>query len=192
MKGITKTQITNKKWKATIALVALFALTSCSQVPVDNGGSSGGGGGNTGGGGTTTGGGNTGGGTGTGGGNTGGGTGTGGGNTGGGTGTGGGNTGGGNTGGGTGGGTVAPRYVVQLLATSDLSKAQTVKSTFTSEGYQNININTVTINGQSIHRVQVGLYGTPADGNRVLAQMKRRYHKNQYVNSAVVKTVYGK
>lgn len=165
MKGITKTQITNKKWKATIALVALFALTSCSQVPVDNGGSSGGGGGNTGGGGTTTGGGNTGGGTG---------------------------TGGGNTGGGTGGGTVAPRYVVQLLATSDLSKAQTVKSTFTSEGYQNININTVTINGQSIHRVQVGLYGTPADGNRVLAQMKRRYHKNQYVNSAVVKTVYGK
>ena len=82
-------------------------------------------------------------------------------------------------------------YVVQLTATSSSSKATGVKNTFVKEGYSNTTVNTVTINGKPIHRVQIGPFGTTADGDRVLQQMKRRYRKNQYVNSAVVKTVYG-
>lgn len=175
MKGITK------KLGAVIAFTTLFGLVSCSsQVAVDGTGTGGGVSGGSSGGSTTDGG-------------SGSGNNTGGGST---------NTGGGsdaNTGGGTGGNTdnsggtaTVEKYVVQLLATSDASKAETVIRTFAKEGYRNINKNTVTINGQAIHRVQIGPFGTQADGQRVLSQMKRRYHKNQYVNSAVVKTVYGK
>lgn len=167
MKGII-----NNKWGIIITVVSVLGLTSCSQIPVDNTGTTSGSGGYTynGGNGNST------------GGNTSGGSVSNGGNT---------NVNTGNTGG-TSGGTVATAYVVQLIATSSSSKAQSVKNTFAGEGYQNIKINTVTINGQAIHRVQVGPFGTQADGGRVLAQMKRRYLKNQYVNKAIVKTVYGK
>ncbi len=86
----------------------------------------------------------------------------------------------------------AKSYVVQLIATSNASKAASIKNTFVSEGYKNTKVNTIVKNGSSIHRVQIGPYGSEADGKRVLAQMKNRYHKNPYVNSAVVKTIYGK
>jgi len=164
MKGITNRLV------LPIALIALFGLASCSQVPVDNGGGSGsssGGGSGSGSGGSS--GGGSGGGS---GGNAGGGS-------------------GGGYGGGSGGG-VTQGFVVQLLASSNASKAASVKNIFVREGYKNTTVNAILKNGQTLHRVQIGPFGTQADAQRVLNQMKRRYKKNQYVNSAVVKTIYGK
>lgn len=83
-------------------------------------------------------------------------------------------------------------YVVQLIATSDASKATSIRNTFVKEGYKNTTVNSITNNGSKIHRVQIGPFGTKADGNNMLMQMKKRYTRNQYVNSAVVKTIYGK
>jgi len=164
MKGITNRLV------LPIALIALFGLASCSQVPVDNGGGSGsssGGGSGSGSGGSS--GGGSGGGS---GGNAGGGS-------------------GGGYGGGSGGG-VTQGFVVQLLASSNASKAASVKNIFVREGYKNTTVNAILRNGQTLHRVQIGPFGTQADAQRVLNQMKRRYRKNRYVNSAVVKTIYGK
>jgi len=164
MKGITNRLV------LPIALIALFGLASCSQVPVDNGGGSGsssGGGSGSGSGGSS--GGGSGGGS---GGNAGGGS-------------------GGGYGGGSGGG-VTQGFVVQLLASSNASKAASVKNIFVREGYKNTTVNAILKNGQTLHRVQIGPFGTQADAQRVLNQMKRRYRKNRYVNSAVVKTIYGK
>ena len=84
------------------------------------------------------------------------------------------------------------KYVIQLTATTNAANAASIKKTFVNEGYTNTSINTITTNGKKIHRVQIGPYGKELDGNRVLAQMKTRYLKNQYVRSAVVKTIYGK
>jgi len=81
---------------------------------------------------------------------------------------------------------------VQLLASSSASKAASVKNVFVREGYKNTTVNSILRNGQTLHRVQIGPFGTQADAQRVLNQMKRRYRKNRYVNSAVVKTIYGK
>jgi len=166
---LTMEKLTNRL-TATIALAALFTLTACTQVPVDNGGGAAGGSGGSSGGAT-------------------------------GGGYGGGS--GGSTGGGTSGGSgssansgsgedTMQSFVVQLLASSSASKANRVINVFVEEGYRNININTILRNGQSLHRVQIGPFGTRADAQRVLDQMKRRYKKNPYVNSAVVKTIYGK
>lgn len=83
-------------------------------------------------------------------------------------------------------------YVVQLVATADASKAETIKNTFVGEGYSNTKVNTISKNGANIHRVQIGPYATEVAGKNMLAKMKTRYLKNQYVNNAVVKTVYGK
>lgn len=86
----------------------------------------------------------------------------------------------------------AKAYVVQLVATSDLSKATSIKNTFVKEGYKNTKVNTVERNDKKIHRVQIGPFGAEADGKKLLMEMKARYRKNQYVNKAVVKTIYGK
>jgi len=83
-------------------------------------------------------------------------------------------------------------YVVQLVATSDASKASSIKNTFVKEGYKNTTVNSITRSGKKIHRVQIGPYVKKADGERMLMKMKKRYTKNKYVNSAVVKTIYGK
>jgi len=83
-------------------------------------------------------------------------------------------------------------YVVQLIATVDASKAFNIKNTFVKEGYKNTTVNTITKSAKKIHRVQIGPFAKKADGERLLMQMKKRYAKNQYVNSAVVKTIYGK
>jgi len=86
----------------------------------------------------------------------------------------------------------AKGYVVQLVATSNATKAFNLKNIFVKEGYKNTTVNTITKNGKKIHRVQIGPYGKKADGERMLTQLKKRYMKNPYVNSAVVKTIYGK
>ncbi|HIQ14135.1 MAG TPA: SPOR domain-containing protein [Leucothrix sp.] len=173
MKGLTN------KWGATVALIALFGLTSCAQVPVDNGGSSGGGSGSSSGGSSS-------GGSGSGsGGSSNGGSGSG-------SGGGSGSSSGASSSGGSGsGGGITQGFVVQLLATSNASKAASIKNTFVSEGYSQTTVNAILRSGQTLHRVQIGPFGAQADAQRVLNQMKRRYKKNQYVNSAVVKTIYG-
>jgi len=154
------------KWKYVIALVAVLGLASCTTTPVNDGdtsGSTGGTGGGTSGGGTS----------------------------GGDTSTGGGDTSGG--GGSTGGGAdnAMGGYVVQLIASSSAPKAESIKNTFASEGYKAY-VSERNVNGQILYRVQIGPYGSQADAQRVLSQMQRRYRKNQYVRSAVVKTVNGK
>ncbi len=102
--------------------------------------------------------------------------------------TGGGTSGGGNTGGGTGGGsTVSEGYVVQLIASKSASKAESIKNKFVGEGYNKAHVSALG----DVFRVQIGPYGSEADAQRVLEQMRRRYKRNYHVNNAVVKTVNG-
>lgn len=114
--------------------------------------------------------------------------------------TGGGTTGGGTTGGGTtnpgtgggsgGGSVVTETYVVQLIATNSSPKAEGIKNEFTGEGYPTV-VSPIQSDGQTLYRVQIGSYGTEADAQRVLNQMKRRYQRNTHVSNAVVKTKNG-
>lgn len=83
-------------------------------------------------------------------------------------------------------------YVVQMFATSDFSKATDIRNTFIAEGYSNTIISTINKNGQAIHRVQIGPFVQEATGDQLLAKMRTRYLSNQYVNGAVVKTVFGR
>ncbi len=104
-------------------------------------------------------------------------------------------SGGGNTSGSSGdtsGGNVSTGegYVVQLIASSSAPKAESIKDEFVAEGYKAY-VSELNTNGQTLYRVQIGPYGTEADAQRVLSQMKRRYQRNEHVNSAVVKTVNG-
>ncbi len=112
--------------------------------------------------------------------------------TGGGTSTGGGTTGGGggSTGGSGGGSVVTETYVVQLIATNSSPKAEGIKNEFASEGYPAA-VSAIESGGRTLYRVQIGSYGTQADAQRVLNQMRRRYQRNQHVNNAVVKTKNG-
>jgi len=59
---------------------------------------------------------------------------------------------------------------------------------FVAEGYQAY-VSDLVVDGQTLHRVQIGPYGTEADATRVLDQMRIRYRRNEHVNNAVVKTV---
>jgi hypothetical protein len=101
--------------------------------------------------------------------------------------TGGGTSGGGSTGGGTGGGSTAEGYVVQLIASKSASKAESIKNEFAGEGYNKAHVSALG----DVFRVQIGPYGSEADAQRVLNQMRRRYKRNENVNNAVVKTVNG-
>ncbi len=101
--------------------------------------------------------------------------------------TGGGSTGDGSSGGDTGGGsTVGEGFVVQLIASSSATTAESIKNEFVGEGYK-----AYVSPLNSVYRVQIGPYGTQADAQRVLNQMKRRYRQNEHVNNAIVKTVNG-
>ncbi len=101
--------------------------------------------------------------------------------------TGGGTSGGGSTGGGTSGGSTAEGYVVQLIASKSASKAESIKNEFAGEGYNKAHVSALG----DVFRVQIGPYGSEADAQRVLDQMRRRYKQNVNVNNAVVKTVNG-
>ncbi len=103
------------------------------------------------------------------------------------------NTGTTNTGGSTTGtGTTTEKviYVVQLIASASQARADQVKDEFTKEGYRAA-VNSIEVNGKQVHRVQIGAYGTEADAQRVLNQIKRRYLRNEHVKNAVVKTKFG-
>ncbi len=102
----------------------------------------------------------------------------------------GGGSGGGSTGGSGGGSAVTVTYVVQLIATNSSPKAEAIKNEFAGEGYPAV-VSAIESGGSTLYRVQVGAYGTQADAQRVLNQMRRRYQRNQHVNNAVVKTKNG-
>jgi len=86
---------------------------------------------------------------------------------------------------------VTPKhFVVQLIASSSSQKAQGIQREFTSEGYQAY-ISPIVVAGQTLHRVQIGPYGSEANAYSVLQSMRKRYQSNIYVNTAVVKTVNG-
>lgn len=94
------------------------------------------------------------------------------------------------TGGGGGGSVVTETYVVQLIATNSSPKAEGIKNEFAGEGYPAV-VSAIESEGSTLYRVQIGSYGTQADAQRVLDQMRRRYQRNQHVNNAVVKTKNG-
>lgn len=73
------------------------------------------------------------------------------------------------------------KYVVQLLATSNASKANSLKATMKREGYS-----AYVTKGGSLYRVRVGSYSGRAAAVKVQSRMKRRYRKNSYVQSSIV------
>ncbi len=73
------------------------------------------------------------------------------------------------------------KYVVQLLATSNPSKANSLKATMKREGYA-----AYVTKGGSLYRVRVGSYTGRAAAIKVQSRMKRRYRKNSYVQSSIV------
>lgn len=77
-------------------------------------------------------------------------------------------------------------FVVQLTASISQQKADTINTTFIAEGYPVIQ-NNIETNGQVLYRVQIGPYATQGEAKAVLNKMKKRYRRNTYVNSAIIK-----
>lgn len=88
-----------------------------------------------------------------------------------------------------GGSTVNQGYVVQLIASKSVARAEQIKDEFVAEGYQ-ATVSPLNSDSGTVYRVQIGPYGTEADAQRVLDQMKRRYQQNIHVNNAVTKPVF--
>lgn len=82
---------------------------------------------------------------------------------------------------------VANKYSIQLLITSNLSKANILNSTMKKEGY-NTYIKTSEKGSGNLYRVRLGNFSSQADALKKQTVLKRRYRKNQYIqDSAVVK-----
>lgn len=77
------------------------------------------------------------------------------------------------------------KYVVQLLATSNVTKARNLRNTMKSEGYPAF-ISTVQSSGKTLYRVRVGGYAGKSVAIQKQSSMKRRYQKNKYVQSSIV------
>lgn len=77
------------------------------------------------------------------------------------------------------------KYVVQLLATSNSAKAKNLRNTMKSEGYPAF-ISTVKSSGKTLYRVRVGGYAGKSVAMKKQSAMKRRYQKNNYVQSSIV------
>ncbi len=77
------------------------------------------------------------------------------------------------------------KYVVQLLATSNKSKANGLKATMSREGYPAY-VTRTTRAGKALYRVRVGSYSGKSSAIKKQASMKRRYRKNTYVQSSIV------
>lgn len=77
------------------------------------------------------------------------------------------------------------KYVVQLLATSNSTKAKNLRNTMKSEGYPAY-ISTVKSSGKTLYRVRVGGYAGKSVAMKKQGSMKRRYQKNKYVQSSIV------
>lgn len=77
-------------------------------------------------------------------------------------------------------------YVVQLIASERVQRADEIKVQFEQEGY-NVFVNPLEQGGKTLYRVQIGPYGTELDAKRVLNNMKIRYPVNGLVKGAIIK-----
>lgn len=79
----------------------------------------------------------------------------------------------------------ASGYVIQVLATSDKTKADSIKTSMTGEGYP-VFVTNAKVDGKTVYRVRVGTYPGKGDAAAVQARMKARYTQNQYVQNSFV------
>ena len=79
----------------------------------------------------------------------------------------------------------ASGYVIQVLATSDKAKADSIKTAMTGEGYP-VFVTSAKVDGKTVYRVRVGTYPGKGDAAAVQARMKARYTQNQYVQNSFV------
>ncbi len=77
------------------------------------------------------------------------------------------------------------KYSVQLLATSNSSKADSLSSTMEKEGYATY-VKASKKGSGSLYRVRLGSFSGRADAVKKQADLKRRYRKNPYIQSSVV------
>jgi serine/threonine protein kinase len=76
-------------------------------------------------------------------------------------------------------------YAIQLLATSDKAKADSVARTFWGEGYKTY-VNTVKVNGKNVYRSVAGGYTSKEAASAAQARMKHRYSQNRDVQNSFV------
>lgn len=76
-------------------------------------------------------------------------------------------------------------FSIQLVATSDQVKAQQMMQQMIGEGYPAY-VQPVTVNDRAVYRVRIGSYEEKAEAEEVQARMKRRYLKNQNVQSSAI------
>ena len=77
------------------------------------------------------------------------------------------------------------KYVVQLLATTNSSKANGLKATMTREGYPAF-VSKINRGGKPLYRVRIGSFSGKSTAIKKQSSMKRRYRKNPYVQSSIV------
>ncbi len=76
-------------------------------------------------------------------------------------------------------------FVVQLTASISQAKTDKIRDTFVAEGYPVIQ-NSINRDGQILYRVQIGPYATKEKARAIFAQLKNRYKRNPFVNSAFI------
>ncbi len=76
-------------------------------------------------------------------------------------------------------------FAVQLLATSSSSRANNLKKVMSREGYR-VLVSKTTKRGKILFRVRIGNYSTRAAAVSAQRKMKRRYKRNQAVNSSII------
>lgn len=76
-------------------------------------------------------------------------------------------------------------YAIQLIATKDRPKANTLRNQYASSGYRAfVNHNAVNQNG--FYRVQIGPYPTRAEADNVLIQLRSHYPADSLAGRAYV------
>lgn len=76
-------------------------------------------------------------------------------------------------------------FAIQLLATSSLSRANSLKNVMAGEGYSAY-VTKIQKNGKTLYRVRIGRYTAKAQAVSAQAAMKRRYKKNTNVNRSAI------
>ena len=76
-------------------------------------------------------------------------------------------------------------YAIQLLATSNQTRANNLKNVMAGEGYPAY-VTKTKQNGKTLFRVRIGQYAVKSAALKAQSQMKRRYKKNTNVNRSAV------
>lgn len=76
-------------------------------------------------------------------------------------------------------------YVIQVLATADRAKADTIRQTIATDGYPAFIVHGV-VNGKPVYRVRIGTFKAKADAVSVQSRLKVRYGQNQLVQNSFV------